>query len=251
MGIAMWRSPSNLGSNSGVGATCDPLAGRSPGALETEIMVLQPFKERPVNRESATEMPSPDAAFLIVDEKGVVVRASGWESLFGIAAPSRIATEPKVRDPLVASIAGAIREAADTGGVAQRRAILDVDPPRTIAIATASLGLSGRGANTVVVIQNLEGETPSDGSEGKAMRKLEHDLRSPVTSISGAAELLESGRLGTLTAEQSRCLIVIQKGVDSLMKMLVSAAMPFRAAHGTEADLFGQPSGNRKEKPAK
>ena len=72
------------------------------------------------------------------------------------------------------------------------------------------------------------------------MRRLGHDLRSPLTSISGAAELLETGRLGEVTASQRKCLEVIHKGIEGLVQLIEQATAPYRAE-----DPEGHPSGAR------
>jgi signal transduction histidine kinase len=69
--------------------------------------------------------------------------------------------------------------------------------------------------------------SPDTSREGETIRRLGHDLRSPLTSLSGAAELLRSGRLGTLTAQQDRCVGVLQRSVESMLRMLEEATAPF------------------------
>jgi signal transduction histidine kinase len=168
------------------------------------------------------------AAFLIVDEEGTVVRASGWEKTFGVPAPERIEPHAAGRDRLLACLMEAIAEAATTGALVRRTAEMD-DPPQRIDIAAASLAIGGGGASTAFLVEprGAGGET---GAEGQAICGLEHDLRSPLTSISGAAELLETGRLGAINAQQARCLEVIHKGVDGLLRRLEAAAAPYRRA---------------------
>lgn len=171
-----------------------------------------------------------NAAFMIVDEGGTVVRVTGWEKTFGIPAPERIGAPEKEHDRLLACLTEAIEEAGTTGGLARRTAHLD-DPPQKVDIAAASLAVGGGGASTAIIVQprgEVAGGSP--GGEGKAIRKLEHDLRSPLTSISGAAELLESSRFGRMNDQQTKCLGVIHKGLDAMLGLLESAAAPYRQA---------------------
>ena len=174
---------------------------------------------------------------MIVDDRGTVVRVTGWEKTFGIPAPERIAPSENEHDRLLACLVEAIDEAGTTGGLARRTVHL-VDPPRKVDIAAASLAVGGGGASTAIIVQP-RGDSAGSGSpggEGKAIRKLDHDLRSPMTSISGAAELLESTRLGAMNAQQTKCLGVIQKGVDVMLGLLESAAGPYRQARALRND---------------
>jgi hypothetical protein len=84
-----------------------------------------------------------NAAFMIVDEGGTVVRVTGWEKTFGIPAPERIGAPEKEHDRLLACLTEAIDEAGTTGGLARRTAHLD-DPPQKVDIAAASLLAGGR-----------------------------------------------------------------------------------------------------------
>lgn len=70
--------------------------------------------------------------------------------------------------------------------------------------------------------------SPDPSREGETIRRLGHDLRSPLTSLSGVAELLRSGRLGTLTAQQDRCVGVLQRSVESMLRMIEEATAQFR-----------------------
>jgi len=68
--------------------------------------------------------------------------------------------------------------------------------------------------------------------EGQAIRDLGHDLRSPLTSLSGAVELLQSGRVGALTQEQDRLLGMMQQGLQMMLTLIDDATSPYRAAAG-------------------
>jgi signal transduction histidine kinase len=193
-------------------------------------------------RQRPEERPGSDAAFLIVDARGTVVRVTGWEKTFGRPAPERIAPDGDGRDRLLACMVEAIDEAGTTGGLARRTAHL-ADPPRTIDISAASLAVGGGGTNTAILVQprGRSAGSGNPGGEGNAIRKLEHDLRSPMTSISGAAELLDSTRLGSMNEQQRKCLGVIQKGVDAMLELLVAAAEPYQQAKALRNEPLAPP----------
>lgn len=50
--------------------------------------------------------------------------------------------------------------------------------------------------------------------------QLAHDLRSPLTSISGAAELLLSGRVGELAGAQQRLVKIVDDGTQKLAAII-------------------------------
>ncbi|HET6279250.1 MAG TPA: histidine kinase dimerization/phospho-acceptor domain-containing protein [Candidatus Polarisedimenticolia bacterium] len=193
-------------------------------------------------RRRPAERPGTDAAFMIVDARGTVVRETGWEQTLGRPAPERIAPGGDGHDWLLACLVEAIEEAGITGGLARRTAHL-ADPPRLIDISAASLAVGGGGANTAIIVQprGRSAGSGGPGSEGNAIRKLEHDLRSPMTSISGAAEMLDSTRLGGMNDQQRKCLGVIQRGVDSMLELLEAAAGPYRQAKALRNEPLAPP----------
>ncbi len=197
---------------------------------------------------TAGENRSTDAAFMIVDDHGTVVRVTGWDKAFGIPAPERIEAGEERPDRLVSCLAEAIEEAATTGGLARRTVSLG-DSTRIVDVAAASLAVGGGGASTAIMVE-LRGEVAGGraGGEGKAIRELEHDLRSPLTSISGAAELLESGRLGAMSGQQTKCLGVIQKGVDGMLSLLEAAAAPYRKTTALKNAPVAPPDDDGKER---
>jgi len=53
--------------------------------------------------------------------------------------------------------------------------------------------------------------------------QLAHDLRNPLTSISGAAELLLSGRVGELVGAQQRLVKIVDDGTQKLATIIRNA----------------------------
>ncbi len=71
--------------------------------------------------------------------------------------------------------------------------------------------------------------------EGDSIRQLTHDLRTPLSSMSGAVELLEAGRLGQLTPEQTKLLGMLGKGMQMMLSLLDDASARARAAQSASA----------------
>jgi signal transduction histidine kinase len=83
---------------------------------------------------------------------------------------------------------------------------------------------------------------PQAGTEeGKVIRQLGHDLRTPLTSISGAVELLQSGRLGGLQPQQERVVSLMQKGVEGMVRLIDESTAPFRKDRDLLATLGLEP----------
>ena len=55
-------------------------------------------------------------------------------------------------------------------------------------------------------------------------RHLIHDLRSPLSSVTGAVDLIFSGRLGNVDQKILRFLEILRKGADRMVEMLVEAS---------------------------
>jgi signal transduction histidine kinase len=71
------------------------------------------------------------------------------------------------------------------------------------------------------------GDPQASVAEGKVIRALGHDLRTPLTSISGAVELLQSGRLGGLEPPQEKVLGLMAKGVENMVRLIDEATAPY------------------------
>jgi signal transduction histidine kinase len=169
-----------------------------------------------------------EIAFLVVDGSGKVIRARGWEAVTGRRAPARLPASGDDSRSLEAAVAAAVRDAGRTGAPVLRRAPNGGGAHAPFSIAAGSLG-SGRAARrTAVMVEPRSEAAPGRTTEGQAIRKLGHDLRSPLTSISGAVELLQSGRLGDVSEQQARCLGVLQRGIDNLLEVLEKGTAPYR-----------------------
>src|SRR3970282_1539343 len=90
----------------------------------------------------------------------------------------------------------------------------------SVAVAPVDQAHDGSMAALVTEITDVFGMGPR---EGDAIRQLSHDLRTPLTSMNGAVELLESGRLGRLTPEQARLLDMLGKGLQMMLSLIEDA----------------------------
>ena len=182
-------------------------------------------------------------AFLVVDGKRGVIRASGWETVVGRPAPTRIPPAGLLPDTLEDAIAAGIEEAERTGAAARRTASVGGRRPGPCLIIACCVSPSRAGRRTAVVVDARIGAAAAVASEGQVIRRLAHDLRSPLTSISGAAELLQGGRLGAMTEPQLKCLALMSRAIASLLEVIETAAAPYRGRGDEDAAADAAPAG--------
>ena len=196
----------------------DAAAGRGRGSR----------RDAQVVGASDIEMESVGAAVVVVDGSGTVVRVSGWEKVANAPAPSRIPPGDDLPDQLLEGIAAAIDEARRLCGPTRRVVGVELDKRRFYSVSAGPLGPAG--GPTAALILEITDAFGLGPREGDSIRELSHDLRTPLASMSGAVELLESGRLGQLTPEQIRLLGMLGKGMQMMLTLIDDASARARAA---------------------
>ena len=173
------------------------------------------------------------AALVVVDRSGWVVRSSGWEGALRKPVPARIPPSEEDLDVLLEGIAAAIDDARRLSARAHRLVSVVLERQRfySVAVAPVDQAHDGSMAALVTEITDVFGMGPR---EGDAIRQLSHDPRTLLTSMGGAVELLESGRLGQLTPEQARLLDMLGKGLRMMLSLLDDASARAKAAQAAE-----------------
>jgi signal transduction histidine kinase len=186
-------------------------------------------------------------ALLIVNVDGAVADSSGWETVSVDPVPSRIGGG-RGEDPILRAAGEAAAEARRTRRPSARAAEVSLDRTRLYSITAAPLPGRGKGRAVSVVVH----EVPLPGAgrtEGRVIRQLGHDLRTPLTSISGAVELMQSGRLGACPPQQVKVLGMMQKAVDAMVRLIDEATAPYRREAGADLDLAALAAGLRAGDP--
>ncbi len=183
------------------------------------------------------EARSAGAALLVVDGKGRVVDASGWEALAGDAAPRSLPAAGGSDDPLLDGVAAVVEEARRSRAAVRRYFGVSLDKQRYYSVSAGPLPPDGKDSrakdpDTAVLALDITGAFEVGPKEGESIRQLGHDLRTPLTSMSGAVELLQLGRLGALSPEQSKLLGMLQQGIDLMLSLIDEATAQYRAAAG-------------------
>ena len=179
------------------------------------------------------EMDCLGAAVVVVDRTGSVLRADGWRRVVDAPTPSRIPPADDMPDQLLDGIGAAIDEARRLAGPTRRVVAVELDRRRFYSVSAGPLGTGGDGQAAALVLEITDafGLGPR---EGDSIRELAHDLRTPLASMSGAVELLESGRLGQLTPEQTRLLGMLGKGMQMMLSLIDDASARAKTAQAAD-----------------
>ena len=197
--------------------------------------------------ESSSDFDGVRAALLVVNAAGEVTRSMGWDKVVGTQPPARIrrggagAESDDPEDALLDSIVVAVQESRKVAGPVRKVAEVSSDRARYYSISAGPA--RGTDDETAVLVVEITEAFKVGPREGDSIRQLGHDLRTPLTSMGGAVELLQSGRLGELTPEQDRLLGMLQQGMQMMLTLIDEATEPYRAA-ARVAGSGGNGSGN-------
>jgi signal transduction histidine kinase len=87
-------------------------------------------------------------------------------------------------------------------------------------VPTGSNGTGG----FLFLVANLTAQVSGSEPVRKLVSQLAHDLRSPLTSISGAAELLLSGRVGGLETVQQKLVRIVDEGATKMATIITTVS---------------------------
>ena len=180
------------------------------------------------NSSPAPDLESVGAALIVVESSGAVARAAGWDRVFPTPVPRRITPGEESLDAVIEGIGDAVGEARRLEKPVRRMIETCTGRQRFYAIAAAPVE-PRKGAATQVVVIEMTDAFQAGPKEGSAMRQLAHDLKSPLTSMSGAVEMLQSGRFGAVNGQQEKLLMMLGKGIDMMLTLIVEATAPYRA----------------------
>lgn len=164
-----------------------------------------------------------EAAVLLTDGGGRVVFANPWAGrLF-----DRDLKGARLRDgafeedtALLVSVIGRYR--AVDHGKSRRELIvgMDGDGPRYYWLCITPVERRRSGGGSVLMLQDITDALIGSEALRRVVSQVSHDIRSPLTSITGAAELLVSGRVGELPAAQRRLVGIVEQGAQKIADIL-------------------------------
>jgi signal transduction histidine kinase len=120
----------------------------------------------------------------------------------------------------------ASRTSAEGAGPALLRAKVD-GSSRYLWAQIVPLSEGPRSGALVLVLDLTHHVTGSEPVR-RLVAQLAHDLRSPLTSIAGAAELLLSGRVGTLAGVQEKLVKIVDDGAGRMADIISRASQEGR-----------------------
>ncbi|HKY31242.1 MAG TPA: histidine kinase dimerization/phospho-acceptor domain-containing protein [Candidatus Polarisedimenticolia bacterium] len=169
-----------------------------------------------------------EAALLLADGQGRVLynNASAIRMLGRDLSGASLISDPFEDDlPLVEAVAGRYRQTAEKGAAVHELIVhTEQSGPRYVWLSIAPPGPEepARGDRVVMLLDVGEALTGSPAVR-KVFSQVNHDLRSPLTSIGGAVELLQSGRVGTLEGMQKRLVAIVEESARRMQEILAAA----------------------------
>jgi nitrogen fixation/metabolism regulation signal transduction histidine kinase len=166
-----------------------------------------------------------DAAVLVVDGRGEVLFAN----IKAAAALGRDLTGANLREgdfeedtPLVGAVVESYR-CAGSNREACRNLLISTEEEAVrylwVTVSGVEAGQESCGPR-VVMLQDISEPLTESPAIRKVFSQVNHDLRSPLTSIAGAAELLLSGRVGTVDGVQRRLVRIVEEGSQKMSAIL-------------------------------
>jgi len=183
------------------------------------------------------------AALLLVDRQGRVlfcntpaIRMLGRD-LAGVSLTEGLFEEDL---PLVPAVASRYRLARERAGAMDELLPIQGDDgqPRLYwaSMTTGAADSTADPGERALMILDATDLLASAATVRTVFSQVNHDLRSPLTSIGGATELLMSGRVGEMDAMQRRLLGIVEESVKKMAEILArtKARLAERQAMGNE-----------------
>ena len=166
------------------------------------------------------------AGILTLDGDGSIRCANlHARKLLGIPETGEISGGLREGNKVAGMINRRIAGAPDAGGGIQRHFFqMDLQGSRFLSVTLFPLTSEEQRGDWVVMMEDSS-EIIRKGREASNWnRHLVHDLRSPLSSVTGAVDLIFSGRLGSVDEKILRFLKILRKGADRMVEMLAEAS---------------------------
>ncbi len=161
---------------------------------------------------------------IATDPSGRVTHANAAaKALFGDLEGLDLSQPPPLQEPKgpLAVLVGfwdAVREDASAGEPSLLRAKREIS---STYLWAHSIPLGERGeSGQLILAADLTAHVAGSEPVRRLVAQLAHDLRSPLTSISGAAELLLSGRVGSLQKTQQKLVRIVDDGATKMTSII-------------------------------
>lgn len=161
---------------------------------------------------------------ITTDRSGRVTHANdAAKALFGDLDGLDFSQPPVLQNPksplaILVGFWDALREDASAGEPSLLRVECEVS---STYLWAHSIALSeGEESGHLILVADLTAHVAGAEPVQRLVAQLTHDLRSPLTSISGAAELLLSGRVGSLQKTQQKLVRIVDDGATKMTSII-------------------------------
>jgi len=189
-----------------------------------------------------------DASICLVDGQGKILYANQAAHCLFERDPTGIDLAGPATDDdtaLLASVAERYRAAKGSGQALRELMIVpEQDGPRHCWL-TLTPASPQAGAPRLLMLQDISDALTGSAALNKILSHVRHDLRSPLTSILGAAELLLSGRVGELQATQQRLAKIIEGGARKMDEILAKTDVEKVRAQEAALEAAGETGAGR------
>ncbi len=181
-----------------------------------------------MTEEMCRSLEGSELAIISTDPQGKIQHTNGAaKRLFGRLEGISLSDPPPFDDPRgpLANLIGLWE------GIEDRRAPM---APRIVRVKTSGISAflwfhgvphgGGKRPGVLFMVADLTAHLAGSEPVKRLVSQLAHDLRSPLTSIAGAAELLLSGRVGALPGVQEKLVKIVDEGATKMTTIIKHAA---------------------------
>ena len=198
---------------------------------------MTPPEEEPLSGLALDGIP---AGVLVLDPSGRVLFASAPAvKMMGGEAESVASDTLSSDDFPRRDVFNLLRRACESWSPVSRLVTFDRECRHYIQVSAGPLPDGSGEKRMAVLIMDLT-EAVAQGDMAKEfVRQVRHDLRSPLTSMRGAVDLLLTGRLGPLDEKQKKLLVLAEKATHQMTAIVSGGAAPAVTGTGQEGGQGG------------
>jgi len=167
------------------------------------------------------------AGVLVLDPSGQVLFASAPAVKMMGGAAENVASDTVSSDDFPRrEVFDLLRKACETRSPVTRLVTFDRECRHYILVSAGVLPDGAGEKRMAVLLMDLTDAAAQGDMAREFVRQVRHDLRSPLTSMRGAVDLLLSGRLGPLEEKQKKLLVLVEKASHQMTAIVSGGAGP-------------------------
>ena len=180
------------------------------------------------------------AGVLVLDPSGRVLFTSGRAAKLMGGGVDNVASDTASSDEFPRrEVFNLLCKACESWSPLSRLVTFDRECRHYVLVSTGPLPEECGERRMAVLLLDLT-EVVAQGDMAKEfVRQVRHDLRSPLTSVRGAVDLLLSERLGTLDEKQKKLVVLVEKATHSMTAIVSGGPAPAVTGTGQEGGQGG------------